>query len=678
MTQSLKSLFTALVFMLAVGVALGDQSLVQLQAFPTISVADGRSTVDISAAVRDTSGHLAPNGTQVVFSTTLGNFRDNVVSTVNGIAHAVLVAGSIPGTANITAVSSLGGTPSVLNFEFVETRAELSSAREYVEIDAPSSLQYDHVDRIISAGAPHHGVSLRYRDIQIDADDLEYDINTYIVKARRARMKMGHSTEEFDELRVMLNAHLGYGTTTYKRPAPSAFAQQGMGMVFLDQKADGSYEVAQPQDMYGMVEVHRDGVKPFMSKLPADEFKFTDLSAAPSMVAAKRATVYPKKQIQFQRAEIYVANAKIIHLPLFVVDFANTTGPMVTDGLLSVTDNQIGINYPQYLMLKPGLSSDLRFHMGDAVGRDSGSDRGAFLDYELNWDRGDDMQGGLTFSGIGRDDWIASLNQYWRLDERSTASTEFSVPAGQGFFGSGSISHQFNGYSTDLNANHSQTFTGIQSTSQSYSTDLTTDPRRISKSPVRYSYGFTAVQTSSDDQVLGNREQDGMGLEARAMTDNISLSKISTLTASATATKLYGHNELAGVGLLGVVNVSHKIGKDLSILTTYNYTLDGFNDAETGHHLLSMEGDYRAGKLELNMLGSKSLDIDRFNLYTDLSYHVSNLWRLGYSYTDSRILDTEFLDWNLSLNYRIGWREMGILWSERTHRFGFQLLGATF
>jgi hypothetical protein len=678
MALSLRRSLTALLLLAVAGAALADQSFVQLQAFPAISVADGHSTTDISATVRDSSGRAAPAGTEVVFSSNIGTFRENVVVTSNGIAHGTLVAGNIAGIATITATASTGGSPTVLTYEFVKTRAELSSAREYVELDAPRNMQYDHTDRIISAAAPHFGVILRYRDIEIDADDLEYDINSYVVKARKAKMKMGKTTHEYEELNVTLNAHHAFGTTTYKSSIPTTAAQQGMSLVFLEQKTDGTFQIAQEQEQYGLVEVHRDLLTPYKGKTPDKFFTFTDISASPSIVSARRATVYPRKEIQFQRAEIYVANAKIIRLPLFVVNFTNTSGPMVTDGLISITDNQIGINYPQWLLLKPGLSSDFRFHMGDQVGRDYASDRGAFLDYELNWDRGDDMQGGLTFGGIGREDWSVDLHQYWHFDDRSSATAQFSLPSGQGFFGSGSVNHEFTGFSANVSANHSQTFTGIESSSQSYGFDLTTDPKRIAKLPVRYSYGLTATQTSSDDQVLGNRQQGGEGVTARATSDAIPIDKSSLITASLTADKLYGENELAGIGWLGVVNLSHRISSRASMLLTYNYTLDGFNDAELGHHLFSLSGNYHAGKAELNLMGSKSVDVNRMNLYADMSYHLSNLWRLSYSYTENRILGSEFLDWNFGFDYRIGWREVGLLWSESTHRVGIQLLGATF
>ena len=60
---------------------------VQLQAQPNATVADGRSTVSISATLRNQSGSNVPDGTQVVFTTTKGSIDQPIVKTLNGVAR---------------------------------------------------------------------------------------------------------------------------------------------------------------------------------------------------------------------------------------------------------------------------------------------------------------------------------------------------------------------------------------------------------------------------------------------------------------------------------------------------------------------------------------------------------------------------------------------------------------
>jgi hypothetical protein len=664
---------------LAYSASQADQAQIKLSFFPSVCVADQRSTVDVNAEIRDSTGKAVPAGTQVLFTTTLGSFRSSVVSvTQGGLAHAILIAGGVAGLATVT-VSPLGldANPTVETFEFVATRAELSSAREYVVVTAPSYMQYANDTRIIVAAAKNRGVVLRYREIEIHADELEYDIQGYTVKARNAHLKLGKLSQDFEQLNLTLNARSGYGTTTFKSSTPDLIGIAAGIPVFLNQEKD-HLVISPPTDRFGLVEINRENLSLAPGMVSDQEFEIDDVSRSPSTISARRATILPRKGIQFQNAAIYVANAKIIKLPLFKLDFATSTSPLITDGIVSMNDNQLGINYPQYLILQPGLTSDLRFHMGDSYGRDYGSDRGAFLDYELNWNKGDDFNGGFTFGGIGRNDWDLSAQQYWRIDPLTTVNGQVDLPTGQGFFASGGLTHQFLGFNTNLSANHSQTFTGITSTSQSYGANLLSDSRRVLNLPLKYSYGLVTTETQSDDSVLGAREQNGSGLSAQFQSDALPLDKKSTLTTSWQISKLYGEDVSRTLTVLGAANISRKISKTTSLLLTYNFTQDNFNDIALGRHMFTLQTSYHAGKIQANLLTSKSLGVNRTNIYGDVSYSVSKLWRLSYNYTSQVYDDDKFLDYNIGIGYRIGWREVGILWSESTHRFGLQLLGAQF
>ncbi len=64
-----------------------DTTAIRLNAFPSVSVADGRSTSTITAEVRDLNGRTVPDGTKVVFTTSLGSFRESVITTTGGTAR---------------------------------------------------------------------------------------------------------------------------------------------------------------------------------------------------------------------------------------------------------------------------------------------------------------------------------------------------------------------------------------------------------------------------------------------------------------------------------------------------------------------------------------------------------------------------------------------------------------
>ena len=122
------------VFFVAVLVGLGmiaqaQNGVIDVEAFPSVTVADGRSTLTITARLRDNRGNLVPDGTQVIFDTTLGSFRERVVTTSDGYARAVLIAGDVPGIARVKASALQFNAIGESDVEFVGDRSLLNSAK---------------------------------------------------------------------------------------------------------------------------------------------------------------------------------------------------------------------------------------------------------------------------------------------------------------------------------------------------------------------------------------------------------------------------------------------------------------------------------------------------------------------------------------------------------------------
>lgn len=666
--------------------AAADERSVQVSTFPTMSVADGRSTITVTAIVRDSNGRAVPNGTSVVFESTLGHFRDYQVQTVNGYARAVLEAGGVPGTAKIT-VKTPSGPPTTLDYEFVGSRADLSSAREYIEVVTPGYMQYAVDRKIIGAAAPKRGVVVRYRDIEIQADDIQLQAETYLLKARNAHLKIGHFVKDFQELNLTLNARHGYGTTTYTASMWQAIVPFAHGFVCLAQDEKGNWGPPQPKERFGYVEVWRDHVErgtPTYTPGTTDSdptFAFEELIDSPSSVSAKKAIIFPRRGIQFQRAEIYVANSRLIKLPLYELNFSANTSPLITESFIGVNDNQLALNYPQYLSLQPGLTSLLRLRTGEQYSRAGGTAKGAFLDYELNWNKGDDMEGNVTFAGLLRDDWDLSARQYMRIDDRTSANVQLDVPAFNSLLGSGGASHQFDGFQASLNGNVTRTLRGIQSQAHDVNFLIEKDPTKVGALPVRLYYGLTATAQASrieTDNGFTNFSQQGVGVRFRAQSLPIILDQKSNISAGVTATQLYHSENSSNLGWLANVALNHQFNRSASMTASYDFMKDGYNDAMLGEHRVSLQSTYEQGHASMRLFASRSLDKDRASLYGDLSYSLNQKWRLYSSYTLDRYLGDQYLDYTMGIGYHIGWREIGLVWSNRTQRLGVQFLGATF
>jgi hypothetical protein len=658
--RPLKNLF---VFALALAAcqAAAQTAFIRLSPYPSVSVADGRSTVTVTAEVRDGQGRNVPDGTQVLFSSTLGKFRESLLRTTNGIVQAVLVADSIPGTAKITATSISFGAVATVDYEFVSDRSMLSSAKEYVEIVAPGYLMFSLERRVIGAAAPNKGVHLLYRDIEIEADDLQLNIARNEVRARKARVKFGRSVREYDDIYLQLNTRRGFGTTNYRGLVPKTLVGYGRSFAFVNEE----------RDRYGGVAITGHDIEPLRQHPGQHFFQFEDTSDSATHISARKVVVLARKEVQFHQAQIFVGGERVVRLPLFAVNLFGAS-PVLTEGILNVRDNQLSVNYPHYLSLKPGQTSLLRFRTGQGYGRTYGAVSGMFLDYELNWNRGDEMEGGVTVSGLLRDDWGIGVRQFMRFNERTSAFAQVEAPGRRSLFGSSSFSHQLDGWDIGLSANAMRSLRGPDFTSEQYSFVLERNPMQLGNLPVRLFYGLTASHNDTRMEI-NSRTQSSVGLRLRGQLAPQNVDPSTTLNASFSISHLQGHNTLQGLTLFGSLTVNRQIGRSANLNLTYDYIDDGFNSALIGRHRISGYGNLASGRTSLNLFGSKSLDFDQLSLQADASYRISGQWRLAYAHTFDQYAGSSFLDWTAMLAYRLGQRDIGLTWSKRTNRLGIQI-----
>ena len=669
--QGLRLRFLLMLGQLAVAAAaLASNGQIEVMAYPSMNVADAHSITTITVTVRDTNGRAVPDGTQVLFDTTLGSFRDPVATTISGQTQAVLIAGSIPGTAVITVKCLSFNATAKYEYDFVKDRSLLSSEKEFIEITGPKQLKYSFDQQIVGCSGEKQDVHVRYRDITVDADDIQFDTRSYELRARNARLKIGkRQFPNFSDLYMVLNQRKGIGTGTYdglKVDPDDPFRLFG-NVVRL---------FAQPAEVFGLVAINQDGVKPTHDTTAASKFTFQDLSNTRSAVYAKQAVIFPHKEIQFHRAAIYVDDTKIVSLPLYDVNLLQPT-EFAFPSIVNVNDSSLAINYPQYIELKPGETSLIRLHAGDNYGRTFGSAHGIFLDYELDWNKGDDMDGGLDYSGLARKDWSLGVHQFFRLDPQSSIYGQVEVPAGKSLFGSASYSSELQRFSVSLSENVTQTFEGPKLNTQQSQFVVEHDPIKAGKLPLNLFYGATASYNNGSNAILA-QTQSNYGLRVRAQSLPLRMGSQDIVNAGVSVSKLVGTGTPPGLAVIGSVSLSHSFSNQVSSTFTYSYTRDGFTDILLGRNEVSLHTGADLGKFGLDLDASKSLDLDREDLYGDASLHLFGPWRIASSFTFDRYVGQQLLDYYWVLFYRLGTRDVGLSWSRVTHRLGIQVLGAQF
>jgi hypothetical protein len=128
--------------------------------------------------------------------------------------------------------------------------------------------------------------------------------------------------------------------------------------------------------------------------------------------------------------------------------------------------------------------------------------------------------------------------------------------------------------------------------------------------------------------------------------------------------------------LTGSATISRSINKNASMLLTYNYLDDGFNSRVVGRHSLNLNTNIDSGHFHFAGYALRSLDADRLTYFFDAALRFSKRWSVLYSHTFSEFLGEQSLEYYPTLAYDIGGRQIGLTWSNRTKRFGIQLLGA--
>lgn len=653
----------------AVAIACAQNGTIQLESYPSMMVADGRSTLTVTAQVRDGAGNIVPDGTQVVFDSSLGSFRDKIVNTSNGYARAILVAGDIPGTARVRASALRFNAAGELDVELVASRDQLSSAQEFIEVVGSETLWYSVQDRVIEATGANGGATLKYLNVEIRANDLQLQVQTYEVRARKAVVKIGNWEQEFETLYYRLNRKEGFGTASITVPGDlPLFDQLGIG-------GPESLPADRPsRSHFGVVEIKNRTVSLPAYMPDVRLMRFQAINESVSMISAKKAVAYPRKEVQFHKADVRMANERIMQVPLFRVS-VNTATPVITEQWVNVSNNNFALNYPYYLSLKPGETSLLRMRYGANYGTGTGAGGGTFLDYELNWNRGAFFDGGLVVGGIGRDDWGLGLRQTWASRDSTTLSAQIDFPAHKSMFASANLSRQFEGFSGNVNTYYGQSLQGTRFTSDQTSLVLEKDPIRTGLVPGKLFFGFTANQAriSSD---FATTSQQSIGARMRYVGDPIRIGN-GLLNFSYQVSQLSGHNVSQGISQLGSANFAMSPMPGMVLNTTYEFLDDGFTADLLGRHKLMFDAMYNRGNLSFNGFMLKSLDADRISLNSRLRYKLGSLWRLSYAYYFDQFGSDSFLDQSYIISYRLGYRELGLSYSYRKKRFGIEILGTS-
>lgn len=651
-------LFLALPFL-----AFGQDATVQSTVFPEAILADGASTVTLSVQVRNRNGSNVPDGTQVLFETSLGTLRENLVTTKNGFAQTVLTSGSISGTARVSITVLAFRASGSVDVRFAASRDELETELFAAELSAPNRLTYSPERRILRADGPGQLVRFKAPGIELRADDFQYDILSNRVTAKRAWVKFEGREAEYAELWLDIRSKQGVALASREAVVPRFRPSGRLFAIDFERRA----RVA-PLAVTAISDV------PLDRPLLENEFKFTAIDEDVTLVYAKQATIYPAREVQFRKASVDVQGAMVMRgVPIFRVS-TQSVQPVLTEEYLRLANNSLNVDFPYYLNLSAGSSSAFRFRYGTLYSRGVGAAGGMYLDFEQNWSLGGDQRGFLAFQGLGRKDWGITARQALSLWRGANAFLSADFPGNRTLVGSLSadsrVGRQFR---ATYNFGATRTVRGDSFRSMDQSFTLRRDPQRLGKSPFSMNFGLSAASREFQSTEV-RTSTEFVGADIQLLLSSLRVGK-GNLSSSARVSHVTGRNVRVGLTSGITTTFSAPLGSSSTLALTYDFSDDRFSSRTIGKHRLNAEVNLDLGRAYLYTFLSKSLDVDRINVQSDLSYRFSQRWRLGATGTLESFRGSSFSDVGVVVAYNLGLREIGLSWSQRRNRIGLEILG---
>lgn len=668
----------------------GGQASVAVSATPDVIYADGKSTTVITATVRDGSGKIAPDGTSVRFTTTLGTLTPDTATTASGVARVSLTASSQEGKASITAaafgISAEGSSAGAATVEFTADRESLfDKDARWIRVDCPQYLIYSADTRIVEAEGKSGSAHLSYKSVQIDADRLQVDLQTQTIIAHGAVIRRGHHQVRAAEMRYDLLTGSG----------SAILAGQNASVLITGSDLETSPQVADPAEL----------------PLQSNPFRFVDLSDSRVVVAARAITADPGDQVQFRRATIYSDGKKLLSVPYHVMPM--NSNQVFGQQLLGFGSQGVFLNLPYYYSVTPHSKGTIYLrnaavsgaNVGGALSTGNGffnghaARHGLALDLEQTYQMGRGGQGQFLVSGITRSEWGAQWSHTQRLDEATTSYLFVDYPSHRSLYASSNVSRQFNGFSFNLNAAGSRDpgYDGYSAQSLSLNAYIQSNPRAFGHSGVNYTTDF-AVQTGTLTS-----EAPGTGkittpintksVNLRLFTAPQHLDKRTVVTNSFTVGQAWGgqRNQFAPTvsASLGLARTFRQ-SDSLALNYTYRYDplltqigtpaggldpLSALLRSPSQHRLTVTYQATPLKRVQTSFSGGYGLPLNDRSLFASATYRVTPDWGLGLATTYENYLNERYSDVEYSITRRVLGRDLVFYYSNRAKKIRFDFAG---
>lgn len=649
------TILIGLTLVLVSGLAHAGIPTIVLKSTRAAALNDGRDFHEITAEVRDNSGAFVPDGTNVTFQSTLGQFVGGAttVGTKFGSARIRLISLQ-KGTANVTA-SVIGGGFQQTQLVFTDDTAETFQGNIFVMFQGTAVTAYYPGIRFLEAsgrttgeqtsGLP--GASLVFRNIQIFADTIQMDCNTNIVKARgHVRIIKGGKRLEASRLFFPLMSGDGFAITAVGRRLTPVHVKGS------DLSTD----------------VPPNGVAPQF-------FEMEDLAQHPQVVLARQIRLFPGDKLQFVRPKFFQEGQQILSMPYYSMALFSST--LIQEQMLSVGSNGLGVDVPLYFDMSPVSMGRFQIRHGEQNGRSAFATRpGWSLDMiqAYNSNGGDHRYAGeFNITGITNSDWGVRWNHSHELNQNTMSSLYLDVPQHRALFGQANLTHQWNNLRFMANISGNRSINGLSASGEEADFSVGTMPKKIAGTPYMMSLNADANMLHTKSLGFTNSvTSQSMNMQLTSMA--LRLGKQTSLSNYMTFGNVWANEGRGGANVTSNLTLMHSFGPRASMQLAYDYQKQPLTLLGTGNHKISTMLRISGGsKWDLFLFGSSMLDALNSTLVSDFNYSIAPRWHVNFSSTLQQFTTASYRDFSLGIARTVGGRDVVLSYSTFNHRFYFDL-----
>ena len=441
------------------------------------------------------------------------------------------------------------------------------------------------------------------------------------------------------------------------------------------------------------------GPEPRIVELPPPAF---DVGAG-YWVAARRLRVFPRDEIQFERASIYYNGGKAFKVPLYVLPLDGSFNP-TTDIFAFNSAGGLSVRFPVYYMASKGGTGAVIVRNDPGAGF-SANRRGVSLELDQQYTLSPGSRGRFGVDQIGNGAPNFNFQHQLALNSTTGASFFLNVPRGRDVFGRAALTKDLKSVQLGL-----ETFYDAPENTQSVTRGqfyARMRPKRIGKSGLTYtvSANLLAISRVGTRRLIGE-VGGGIGTPGgsgpQVVTEYNPLYG-QTLSAALQAplyqpwrgaqftgnllTTAYNYSDgRRGVSPGVTLGYAQRIGSRASLRLDYTYDrsaiglygTSGLNGANFTNYLSASFDAQITPQIGFSTFASRSFSDGSLYGSTDVSYRISSKWRAGLfaDYSSFSFVDTFNYGW--SLGRAVGPRELSINYDAVRGRIYFQIGGTRY